>query len=120
MSTKSLVSEIRSDDRGSDDDKLLLLPSLLSTALVADSCSCVEQEDLGETSVSINSKAAARQRVRNMGRIRRGRKLTLPPPMSSIGGSTGIQMRSRREDGRLVVNHGWRDSSRRAFFKCRH
>ncbi|CAI0400714.1 unnamed protein product [Linum tenue] len=84
MCTESLGSETGSDDRGSDDDELLLLPPLSASAVAADS---VEQ---------------ARQRVRNVRRSRRG-CVTLPPPLSSIGGSTGVRMRSLREDGRLVV-----------------
>ncbi|CAI0400713.1 unnamed protein product [Linum tenue] len=100
MCTESLGSETGSDDRGSDDDELLLLPPLSASAVAADS---VEQGDLGKTSVSISSsRAAARQRVRNVRRSRRG-CVTLPPPLSSIGGSTGVRMRSLREDGRLVV-----------------
>ncbi|CAL1382957.1 unnamed protein product [Linum trigynum] len=99
MCTESLGSETGSDDRGSDDDELLL-PPLSAPAVAADS---VEQGDLGKTSVSISSsRAAARQRLRNVRRSSRG-CVTLPPPLSSIGGSTGVRMRSRREDGRLVV-----------------
>ncbi|CAN0830548.1 Protein FANTASTIC FOUR 3 [Linum grandiflorum] len=44
------------------------------------------------------------ERVEERRRTRRSsRNVVLPPPLSSIGRSGGVQMRSRREDGRLVL-----------------
>ncbi|CAN1176817.1 Protein FANTASTIC FOUR 3 [Linum perenne] len=87
MCTESLGSETGSDDHcSSDDDQLLLQSHRVDEGFRR------PQEEEEKTNASTIRRM---QRRRSSGR----RLQQLPPPLSS----TGVQMTSRREDGRLVL-----------------
>ncbi|CAN1131935.1 Protein FANTASTIC FOUR 3 [Linum perenne] len=115
MCTESLGSETGTDDHYSSDDEMI---ALISPAPENLSCSVSLNPGSAPDSSSNNNDSAITSGGNWTQRIekrRRNKKTVLPPPLTSIGRSGGVQMRSRREDGRLVLTAVSVSSSRGNF-----